>query len=180
MIVWLTTAWARPPIVLDVPFPTARLFDTPDRVCLLMSMDAPDSDSTTEMSDFSVQCAISSGQLSACVTLHSRTWPSQVPPLLCGPEDHAIRMRPVPAFDPAEDIWDGVSLVRDVAVLQAAYRVEHPDAAGLMMGGRCGLENGRFWFKTKNQAKRQTCTLVVGETEHEIPIRLVRRLPKKK
>lgn len=176
MIPWVAIAWAAPPRVLDIPFPTDRLFDTPDRVCLLLPMDVEDTDSETELVDFSVRCTIEQGQLSACVTLLAETWPEQVPPLQCGPEGQAVYMRPVPAFDPAETIWDGVKIVRNVAVLQGAYRVDHEDAPGILPGGRCGISEGRFWFKTRNQQRRQTCTLVIGEKERLVEIRLVKRL----
>ncbi len=178
MIVWLASALARPLVVVDVPFPTERIFDKPDRVCLRVPLPVPDTDSETTLGDFSLSCTVRSGMLFACVQLEVPTWPEKVPPLQCGPENASVRVRPVRAFDPTEDIWDGVSLVRDLAVLQATYRVDHPDAPGILPGGRCAIQDGRFEFKTKNPEKRQTCTLVLGEdVERTIEIRLVRRLP---
>ncbi|MEM6931743.1 MAG: hypothetical protein AAF602_32730 [Myxococcota bacterium] len=176
-MIWMSLALARPPLALDVPFPTQRIFDKPDQVCLRVPTSSPDTDSTSVLGDFEVRCTARSGTLHACVQLLTDTWPDEVPPLQCGPDDAAVLMRPVPAFDPAEDIWDGVSLVRDVAVHQATYRVDHPDVPGILPGGRCGIADGRFEFKTKAPDKRQTCILVIGEEERRVPIRLVRRLP---
>lgn len=178
MLTWFTVALAASPRVLDVPFPTQKIFDRPERVCLRVPLDAPDSDSELTIADFGLRCTVTSRVLEACVELLSDTWPHEVPPLRCGPDDAAILVRPVAAFDPTEDIWDGVSLVRDVAVHQATFRVDHRDVPGILPGGRCGIEDGRFEFKTRDPAKRQTCILVLGdEDEREVPIRLVRRLP---
>ncbi|MEN0060839.1 MAG: hypothetical protein AAGA48_01755 [Myxococcota bacterium] len=178
MIVLFSTALAAP-IVIDVPFPTERLFDKPDRVCVELPSTLPNSFSQSEMEEFTLGCEVRDGMLFACVTLNTKQWPDQVPPLSCGPPEATVRIRPVAAFDPSETIWNGVSLVRNVSVLQAAYRVNHPDAAGILPAGRCAIEDGKFWFKTLNPAARQTCTLVIGEMERSIPIRLVRKLPKR-
>ncbi|MEN0063326.1 MAG: hypothetical protein AAGA48_14330 [Myxococcota bacterium] len=180
MMVFVASAWAAPSVVVDVPFPSRRVFDdTPDRVCLTLEYRGKATSSKSQMSDFDVDCIVDKGRMSVCLTLLSPDWPTYVPPVQCGnDEDLAVRMRPKRAYDPTEDIWDGVAIVQGVMLYKAAYRVpKHPDVPGIMNQGKCGITDELFWFETRNPNHRQSCILVMeDQSERTIPIRLVQRL----
>ncbi|MEN0061167.1 MAG: hypothetical protein AAGA48_03400 [Myxococcota bacterium] len=204
MIGLAAAALAGPPTTeLDVPFPATRVYpNEPDRVCLVFQLDAEPTQSHTQMPDFDVECTVENGWMTVCLTLGQPEWPDKPPPIECGPEGGVVRMRPVRAYVPDENIWDGVALLERVDIYKAVFRVnlqqaslsqnqnrrkqrlresDHPDVPGLMFRGECGIRNGLFWFETEMPSKKQTCILVMEDgSERTVPIRLVRRLRSEK
>jgi len=179
MILLLGIAWAGPTLqTLDVPFPTTRVFtDKPDKVCLKLKVAANKTKSSSQMTDFDVECTVANGWMNVCLTLTSPRWPKRPPPIECGPEGTVVRMFPKRAYHPTEDVWDGVSLLASVDILEAEYRIDHPDAAGIMDRGECGIRDGLFWFETEEDVRRQSCILVLDDgSERVVPIELVNRL----
>ncbi|MEO0600174.1 MAG: hypothetical protein AAF211_01990 [Myxococcota bacterium] len=178
-IAWAASAMAAPSVaVIRVPFPTSRVFDEqPDQVCLLVELQASPTSSLSQMSDFDVDCVVKDDWVKVCLTLLEPEWPADVPPVQCGPPGRVLTMRPVKAYDPAEDIWDGVAMLSTVGAYKAVYRVDHPDVPGIMRRGQCGIRDGLFWFETTNDDRKQSCILVMeDDSERVIPIRLVPRL----
>ena len=165
------------PVEVRVPIPTQRLYDARDRVCVNAPARAPVPPIEVDDGRFSVSCTSDAGKAQLCLTLLLDQWPERVGTFECG-VDPVYRLVPVPAFDPAETVWDGVQIRRDVSVLQAAYRV--PDieyAAGILPVGSCGITDHRFWFRAPAGTGAQTCTLVIDEqTERAVRIKPVRRL----
>jgi len=179
MILLFSGALAGPAATIDVPFPSRRVFrDVPDRVCLEMAYRGNAKSTTSEVPGFEVTCKVEDDVVRVCVTLLEPTWPAYVPTVQCGSGDAAVQMRPVRAYDPTEEIWDGVALLQRVMIYKAAYRVPgHPDVPGIMDKGRCGIRDETFWFETRQAAHRQSCVLVMeDQSERVVPIRLVQQL----
>ena len=163
---------------IRVPVPTTRLYDKPDRVCVrsrrFFGLQP------VEMDDgrFEVSCGLDDGTPRVCMTLLLDEWPSRIAPFTCG-DDPVYEIVPIPAFDPTEDIWDGVSVRRDVTIVAGSFDAgDLKEAAGLLPGGECGVIDHRFWFQAPSEPREQTCTLVLRDgSERQVPIRQVRRLP---
>jgi hypothetical protein len=157
-----------------VPVPVRRLFDRPDRVCLDTRLLAGVEPVVIDDGIFEATC--DSAQL--CLQLLTDAWPARVAPLSCG-TDPEVTLVPVPAFDPEDRVWDGVSIRRDVDAVAAAFRVAEVErAAGILHGGRCGIDAHLLWVEAPQEPRRQRCTLVLEDgTERVVPIHLVRRLP---
>ena len=150
-------------LVVRVPFPVRRLYAEPD----------------TELDDgaFVGTCAPKGERTQLCLTLSQQEWPQRVAPLECDAGGQTVRMVPVPAFDPSEHVWDGVSIVRRVDSVQAAFQLEGvPDASGMMAQGSCGVSGGHFWVQTVAEPRRQSCLLLLSTGERRVPIRLVAKL----
>ena len=160
---------------LRLPMPTARMYTTRDQVCLNRPTHEPIA--PTEVTDgrFTVTCGTEGARLRVCIALELDTWPRRVGEVECG----GLQVVPVPAFDPTEDIWDGVSIRRDVSLLSGTWNAGEVDyAPGLLDGGRCGISYGQFWFVGPDR-RAQACTLVMPDgTERVVPIRVVDRLPR--
>lgn len=180
MIFWLSAAWAQPQVaVVRVPFPTSRVFrDVPDRVCLQLPLTGKATSSLSQMHVFEVDCRVADDWMTVCLTLTEPEWPDDLPPVTCGPDDGtAVRMRPVKAYDPSEDIWDGVGMLQVVDAYKAVFHVDHPDTPGILRRGECGIREGLFWFDTTNPERQQECILVMADgSERRVPIRLLPRL----
>lgn len=172
----VAAAVAAPPArTIRVPFPASRVSETgQDRVCLLVPLVPGDTSSHSQMPSFDVECVVENDWMQVCITLTEPEWPDYVPNIVCGKEDNGrVRMRPVKAFDPLEDIWDGVGLLQTVETVGAMYRVDHPDTPGIMYRGVCGIRGGVFSFETSNREREQKCVLVMADgSERTIPIRL--------
>ncbi|MEZ4320616.1 MAG: hypothetical protein R3F61_24250 [Myxococcota bacterium] len=176
MILGLSAALAQP-MVVRVPFPTSRMYDAPDRVCLQVSDARTLNPTVVDDGHFEATCGSDAGVLSLCLTLQERAWPERIAPLECEGDDVVVRVRPVPAFDPLEDVWDGVRIARNVSVVQATFRVDGvPDAPGLLAEGACGVRDGQLWVKTRPVPRRQECRVVLPDGERTVPIVLVNRL----
>jgi len=180
MIPWFTSALAGPAVVVDVPFPSRRVFDDiPDKVCLELEYRGDAESARSGVPGFDIECNVLGDVMSVCMTLLEPQWPSDVPTVQCGADDEAaVKMRPVAAYDPTEQIWDGVALLQRVMLYKAAYRAPgHPDVHGIMDEGKCGITEEIFWFETRNRAHRQSCILVMeDDSERVVPIRLVQKL----
>lgn len=163
---------------LDVPFPTRSIFDVPDTVCLqLGNLDLGVEAIEVEDGRFRAACRSAGGRTEACLTLQLAEWPTRYAPLRCEGTGGTLIVRPVPAFDPQEDVWDGVEIVRGVSVVQATFRVDVPDMPGLMTTGTCGVTDGRLWIKAEELPRKQACTLIFDDGEERVvPVDLVRRL----
>ena len=149
-MIWLTPVAVAGPLVLRVPFPTQRLYDRPDRVCVSVPMQAPPSP-PVESDDgrFHAACEQQDGRVSVCLTLSTEDWPERMAPLECQQGDRVVRILPVPAFDPAEDVWDGVVVVRKVSRVQAAFRV---DSAALAAGAEGRDQIPQILFQARSRA----------------------------
>lgn len=164
-------------LVLRVPFPTAPLFDDTQRVCLTVDLDLGVDDIELEDSGFRATCAPVEGGTRACLeVVDPERWPRRLAELVCTGRSSSLVMKPVFAFDPDDDISDGVQIARSVDALRAAFRTELPDAPGILAGGACGVTDGLLWMRLAPEPRRQACTLVVGEDEVVVPVRLVRGL----
>lgn len=184
--------WLHPPaqardIHLEVPFPTAPIYDGADqRICLGVNVDLGVDHTESEAGAFSVSCRPEGPRTEACVALlpDPRTgelsWPERVPPLVCQGDEHRLIMRLVPAFDPTENPWDGVTIARNVDLVRAVFRVDTvPDAVGVLEppgAGQCGVKDETLWMVVPAEPRRQTCTLKLPEGPAAVPIRLVKRL----
>lgn len=169
-------ALAAPPShTIRVPLPTTRVSDTlQDSICLLVPLTPGDTSSRSGLPSFDVDCVVAGDWMRVCITLTASQWPDEVPDIVCGQEDATrVRMRPVKAFDPLENIWDGVGLLQTVHAFGGMFRVDHPDAPGVMNHGVCGIRGGIFSFETTNDARQQACHLVMADgSERTVPIRL--------
>lgn len=175
---WLSISFALAQVhTIRAPFPTQRLFEVPDTVCLNVDADLGMHETEVEDGRFRATCSSSQGRTTACMTLLTATWPTRYAPLRCQGDQGTLVLEPVPAFDPDEDIEDGVDLVHRVDVIQGAFHTGLADAVGMMDQGECGVKDGRFFVKTESREKKQSCLLVFLDTsEKTIPVRLVSRL----
>ncbi|MCA9572838.1 MAG: hypothetical protein KC656_33600 [Myxococcales bacterium] len=174
----LTMAWAQQ-VDVRVPFPTRRMYDgVADTVCVQFERDLGTPDVAVEDGAFTVSCRPAGTGTQACVRLDDgSTWPDRVPAIRCEGARGTLVVRPVQAFDPFDDIEDGVRVVRAVDSVQAVYRTSRPDTVGSLPGGACGIRGGGFWFRTRSRARHQACTLVWEDgTVLDVPILLVRSL----
>lgn len=175
---WFVAIAAAQVHTIRVPFPTTRLFEVPDTVCLKVGdVDFEVAEVEVEDGSFSARCSSAKGQTEACVTLLADRWPGRIAPLQCQGMRGTIDMVPVQAFDPSDDPEDGVQIVRKVDVIQGAFRTRLPDAVGVMAGGSCGVKDGRFWVVAAEEPRNQQCLLVLPDTtERTIPVTLVNKL----
>jgi len=176
-MILLNMAWAwAGPVTVRVPFPTRRMYEQPDQVCLSLEGYPPIRPVVVDDGRFEATCRTEGGALRLCLTLLTPEWPKRVAPLECGGEN-LIRLRPVPAFDPQENIWDGVRIARGANLVQATFRADGvPDAPGILPGGSCGIHDEQLWVKTGVETKHQSCLLVLPTGEVEVPVRLVDRV----
>lgn len=162
---------------IEAPFPTARIFDVPDTVCLELDVDLGMPDTEIEDGRFRATCSSGRGTTHACMTLLTETWPERFAPLRCQGDHGTLVLVPTPAFDPTEPIEDGVRILRGFQRAQATFRTDWPDSAGVIAGGTCGVEGGQLWIKAPPEPFRQECLIVFPDTtEKVVPIHLVRRL----
>ncbi len=172
-------ALALPPLQLRVPFPTKPLFEGEQRLCVNVDGDLGIAPIEVDDGRFAVSCHSEAGRTEACMTVLADTqWPSRVPTLICPGTVRDLAITPVLAFDPTENVWDGVEILRRVAVHEAAFRVpDVPDLDGIIARGKCGVSDGYLWMKLREEPRRQVCTLVFpsGE-ERQVGIALVGRL----
>jgi len=184
-LVWVTLgapASARD-IQIEVPFPTAPIFDgDTQRVCLGVNVELGIDHTESEANGFLVSCEPKEGGTQACLqVLEPREWwPRRVPPLICEGTRAKLVMQPVPTFDPTEPWWDGVTIARNVDLVRAVFRAEgEPDAVGVLDPdgyGSCGIKDETLWIVVPPEPKRQTCTLDTATGPAVVPITLVKRL----
>ena len=171
----LAAAWAGV-VTVRVPFPATRMYEEPDQVCLNLPGFPPIDPVVVDDGRFEATCETTGGSVRLCLTLLTPEWPKRVAPLECG-KDKLIRLLPVLAFDPQEDVWDGVRIARGTSLVQATFRVEGvSDAPGILPGGSCGVREEQLWIRTRVRTKHQSCTVVLPTGEVEVPILLVDRI----
>jgi len=168
---------------IEVPFPTAPIYpDKDQRICLGVNVDLGVDHTEAEAGGFRVTCEPQEGRTQACLTVlePERGWPTRVPRLVCRGNEDKLVMKPVPAFDPTEDPWDGVVIARNVDLVRAVFRVPGAeDAYGVLDPegyGQCGIEDGYLWMVVPGAPRRQACLLDVEDGRAVVPIRLVKRL----
>ena len=162
---------------IQAPFPTSRMFDVPDTVCLKLDVDLGMPDTEVEDGRFRATCRSGNGETTACMQLLTETWPSRFAPLRCQGDHGTLVLVPTPAFDPNEPIEDGVRILRTLQLAQATFRTDWPDSAGVLEGGSCGVQNGQLWIKAPPTPHRQSCLIVFPDTtERAVPIALVKKL----
>ncbi len=166
-------------IQLLMPFPTQPLYEGQEqRVCLSVNVDLGVDPTESEVGNYRVSCTPQGERTEACLTLLDPThWPRRFPELTCQGSGNALVMRPVPAFDPTEDVWDGVTVARNVDVVRAVFRLPGVvDSYGSLEGGSCGVKGETLWMVIPPEPKLQVCHLDLPKEEVPIEIRLVRRL----
>jgi hypothetical protein len=166
-------------IRLKMPFPTQPIYEGQEQtVCLSVNVSLGVDPTESEVGDLRVQCTPDGERTEACLTLTvPERWPRRPPTLTCEGTQHTLTMQPVPAFDPTDDVWDGVVIARNVDVVRAVFRLPGVvDAYGSLEGGSCGVKDGTLWMVVPPEPKRQTCYLALPDDEVPIPIRMVKRL----
>lgn len=164
---------------IRLPFPTQPIFEGVQRVCINIGKDLGIEPVEVDDGPFTVSCDRDAGRTIACLQVDgSKPWPERMPTLVCPGTPRDLTVRPILAFDPTEDISDGVEILRRVTTHQATFVVpELPDAPGLLEDGSCGVSEGLLWVALGSEARRQTCTLILpDDSERQIPITLVDKL----
>lgn len=177
----LAAALARPPMVYEIPFPTSPVFEGQQRICMDVDVDLGVPNVAVEEGPFLASCSSVGGHTRLCVTLlDGAKWPDRFADLECPGAERSVKMRPIRAFDPNDSIDDGVLLVRSVSKIQAVFRApDLVDSPGILPGGTCFVRAGLFTVAVGDTETRvQTCTLIVGEVDLPVRIKLVGKLPK--
>jgi len=177
MVTLLASLAMAGPITVKVPFPTSTMYDDqPDRVCLTVSGLHDVTPTVVDDGWFEASCGTADGRLEVCLTLLQPSWPKRVAPVVCEAVEGQLRVVPVRAFDPSEDVLDGVRILR-TDVIQGTFRTPNlPDSPGILDGGGCGVREGHLWVKSSRSERHQRCTLVVDGEDLVIPILVVPKL----
>jgi hypothetical protein len=178
--VWVSAALAVAPLNLRVPFPRQTLFDHGQEVCVDVNLDLGVPHVEIEDGPFVLSCASQGGHTVACLRVEEgQPWPERPAPVTCEGTLRNLTVRPVPAFDPEDDVWDGVQILRGLSVTQAAFRVKDVEQAhGILPRGACGITDHVLWMKLPDEPREQRCVLVTPTGERVVPIVLVAALRK--
>jgi len=175
---WALAALAGP-LELRIPFPTEPIFDGAQQICVDVDVDLGVPPIEVDDGRFTVSCFSEQGHTEACIAVSNpERWPTRMPSLVCPGSVRNLVVTPILAFDPTEDISDGVEILRRLTMVQVAFRVpDLQDRTGILPGGTCGVTDGFLWMNLHSEPRRQQCTLIAPDGgEQLVPIALVNRL----
>ncbi len=169
------------------PVPTQPLTDQePLQVCLQLGADLGIEPTSTTTGNTTLECATVEQddvrRTRMCYTVTQDDWPTEWPSVSCAGPRTTVQLRLIPAYDPLEDIEDGVTIFAGVDEVMATFIAgpEWPNQqAEGRRGSRCEVVDGRFIVTRDSSSRRKdSCRLDRRDGKIvDIDIRFTNRAP---